>query len=127
VSLIVSECFDIRSQASYDKATGYIKKALDAGGKLVSGGLEKCKYWKIWRRLRFLTSLITCCQCFLGSDKNGFYVWPTIIETSDPKSVTMVEEIFGPVLTVYVYEDEDYEKTIDLCDSTTEYALTGAM
>lgn len=62
-----------------------------------------------------------------GSDKNGFYVWPTIIETSDPKSVTMVEEIFGPVLTVYVYEDEDYEKAIDLCDSTTEYALTGAM
>lgn len=66
-------------------------------------------------------------QYFLGSDKNGFYVWPTIIETSDPKSITMVEEIFGPVLTVYVYEDEDFEKTIDLCDSTTEYALTGAM
>jgi 1-pyrroline-5-carboxylate dehydrogenase len=39
----------------------------------------------------------------------------------------MVEEIFGPVLTAYVYEDEDYEKAIDLCDSTTEYALTGAM
>lgn len=63
----------------------------------------------------------------IGSDKKGFYVWPTVIETSDPKSITMVEEIFGPVLTVYVYEDEDYEKAIDLCDSTTEYALTGAM
>lgn len=82
-----------------------------------------------------------------GSDKKGFFVHPTIIETSDPKSVTMVEEIFGPVLTVrglctlilgrlvlmvfalqvYVYEDADYEKAIDLCDSTTEYALTGAM
>ncbi|KAK9897469.1 delta-1-pyrroline-5-carboxylate dehydrogenase 1 [Cystobasidium minutum MCA 4210] len=91
------------SQASYDKATGYIKKALDAGGKLISGGLDKC------------------------SDEKGFFVWPTVIETSDPHSVTMVEEIFGPVLTVYVYEDEDYEKAIDLCDSTTEYALTGAI
>ena len=39
----------------------------------------------------------------------------------------MVEEIFGPVLTVFVYPDEDYEKAIDLCDSTTDYALTGAM
>lgn len=62
-----------------------------------------------------------------GSDSKGFFVAPTVIETSDPKSVTMVEEIFGPVLTVYPYPDADYEKAIDLCDSTTDYALTGAM
>jgi len=91
------------SQDSYNKSTSYIKKALDAGGKLVCGGVEK------------------------SSDKKGFFVAPTVIETSDPKSVTMVEEIFGPVLTVYPYADEDYEKAIDLCDTTTEYALTGAI
>ena len=65
--------------------------------------------------------------CGTGSDSKGFFVAPTVIETSDPKSVTMVEEIFGPVLTVYPYPDGDYEKAIDLCDDTTDYALTGAM
>jgi 1-pyrroline-5-carboxylate dehydrogenase len=62
-----------------------------------------------------------------GSDSKGFFVAPTVIETSDPKSITMVEEIFGPVLTVYPYPDEEYENAIDLCDGTTDYALTGAM
>ncbi|CAD6579877.1 MAG: 1-pyrroline-5-carboxylate dehydrogenase [Cyphobasidiales sp. Tagirdzhanova-0007] len=62
-----------------------------------------------------------------GSDSKGYYVYPTIIETTDPRSITMVEEVFGPVLTVYPYADVDYEKAIDLCDSTTEYALTGAI
>ena len=52
---------------------------------------------------------------------------PTVILTKDPKSVTMAEEIFGPVLTVYVYEDADFEKTLDLIDTTSPYALTGAM
>lgn len=78
----------------------------------------------ICHRPWLVTNIVTYC---VGSDKKGFFVAPTVIETDDPKSITMVEEIFGPVLTVYPYNDEDFEKMIDVVDSTTEYALTGAM
>lgn len=57
----------------------------------------------------------------------GFFIEPTVLEVSDPKYVTMCEEIFGPVLTIYVYADKDYEKTLELLDSTSPYALTGAI
>lgn len=57
----------------------------------------------------------------------GYFVSPTVVHSKTPDSTTMVEEIFGPVLTVYVYEDHDFEATMDLVDSTSEYALTGAV
>ena len=57
----------------------------------------------------------------------GYFVEPTVLLTTDPRSTTMVEEIFGPVLTVYVYEDEQWEETLKLVDSTSPYALTGAV
>jgi 1-pyrroline-5-carboxylate dehydrogenase len=57
----------------------------------------------------------------------GWYVEPTVILTTDPRARTMVEEIFGPVLTIYVYPDADYERTLDLCDATSPYALTGSI
>jgi 1-pyrroline-5-carboxylate dehydrogenase len=57
----------------------------------------------------------------------GYFVQPTIIVASDPKYKSMQEEIFGPVLTIYVYEDGLEEKTLDLVDSTSPYALTGAV
>ena len=59
--------------------------------------------------------------------KEGYFIQPTIIETTDPKYTTMCEEIFGPVLTIYVYPANDFEKTIDLVDTTSAYALTGAV
>ena len=62
-----------------------------------------------------------------ADDSKGYFVQPTVILTKDPKSVTMVDEIFGPVLTVYVYADADFEKTLDLIDTTTTYALTGSV
>jgi 1-pyrroline-5-carboxylate dehydrogenase len=58
---------------------------------------------------------------------NGWFIHPTIIETKDPKYVTMCEEIFGPVLTIYIYEDAKFEATLELVDSTSPYALTGAI
>ena len=61
------------------------------------------------------------------SKKNGYFVEPTVIETSDPKYLTMCEEIFGPVLTIYVYPANQFEKTLDLLDKTSKYALTGAI
>lgn len=61
------------------------------------------------------------------SKTKGYFIEPTIIETKDPKSVTMCEEIFGPVLTIYVYKADQYEKTLALLDGTSNYALTGAV
>ena len=57
----------------------------------------------------------------------GYFVQPTIIEAKDPKYVTMCEEIFGPVLTVYIYNANQFERTLDLVNSTSPYALTGAV
>jgi 1-pyrroline-5-carboxylate dehydrogenase len=61
------------------------------------------------------------------SDTEGYFIRPTIIEAADPKYTTMCEELFGPVLTIYVYEDDQYEATLKTLDNTSEYALTGAI
>ncbi len=63
----------------------------------------------------------------IGDKSVGYFIQPTVILTKDPHFVTMEEEIFGPVMTIYVYEDEDYEKTLELCNQTSPYALTGAI
>lgn len=60
-------------------------------------------------------------------DSKGYFIDPTTIVTTNPHFKTMEEEIFGPVLTIYVYEDKDFEETLDLCDQTSPYALTGAI
>ncbi len=66
--------------------------------------------------------------CGGSYDKSvGYFIEPTIIVASDPKYTTMCEELFGPVLTIYVYEDKDFEKTLSLVDQTSPYALTGAI
>lgn len=62
-----------------------------------------------------------------SDDTKGYFVEPTILLTTDPKSRTMVEEIFGPVLTIYIYEDKDWAKTLKMVDETSAYALTGAI
>ncbi len=90
-------------EKSFDKLEGYIKNAKkrDSGAKIWVGG--KC-------------------------DKTeGYFIEPTIIEASDPYYVTMCEELFGPVLTVYIYDENKYEETLKLVDSTSPYALTGAV
>jgi len=60
-------------------------------------------------------------------DSKGYFIEPTVIEAKKPNYLSMVEEIFGPVVTVYVYPDREYEKTLRLCDATSPYALTGAI
>ena len=62
------------------------------------------------------------------TDKSkGYFVEPTVIVTKDPSSITMCEEIFGPVLTIYVYHSENFEQTLELVDQTSPYALTGSI
>ncbi len=89
-------------EKSFDKLAGFIDNAkTDKNAEIIAGGTyDKSKGW---------------------------FIHPTIIETKNPKYVTMCEELFGPVLTVFVYEDADFEKTLELIDSTSIYALTGAI
>jgi len=60
-------------------------------------------------------------------DSEGYFIQPTLIETTNPQFRTMESEIFGPVMTVYVYEDGKFEETLKICDATSPYALTGAI
>jgi len=63
-----------------------------------------------------------------GYDKSkGYFIEPTVILTSNPQYETMCTELFGPVITIYIYNDEDYGETLKLVDQTSEYALTGAI
>ncbi len=89
-------------QRAYDKITGYIKEAKSAKDADVIAGGD-------------------------FSDKEGFFVRPTIIETSNSRYNTMCEEIFGPVLTVHPYDDEQWREMAQDCDEATPYALTGAI
>lgn len=87
---------------AFDKIKGYIQNAKkDKSNKIVSGG--------------------TC------DDATGYFIHPTVIESADPKSVTMCEEIFGPVLTVHVYAEKKWKETLKLVDGTSPYALTGSV
>ncbi|MEM9077028.1 MAG: L-glutamate gamma-semialdehyde dehydrogenase [Bacteroidota bacterium] len=89
-------------EGSFDKLAKYIDQAKgDSNAKIIAGG---------------------------SYDKSvGYFIEPTVILTTDPKYTTMETELFGPVVTVYVYEDDQWEDTLKLVDSTSEYALTGAV
>lgn len=70
------------------------------------------------------------CEIVAGGgydDSKGWFIEPTVIKTTNPHYKSMVEEIFGPILTIYVYKDEDIDATLELCDSATNYGLTGSI
>ncbi|MEZ7924263.1 MAG: L-glutamate gamma-semialdehyde dehydrogenase [Flavobacteriales bacterium] len=89
-------------EASFDKITSYIAAAKsDADAEIIAGG---------------------------NYDKSvGYFIEPTIILAKTPRYTTMETELFGPVMTIYVYPENDFEATLDIVDSTSEYALTGAI
>ncbi len=62
-----------------------------------------------------------------ADDSKGYFVEPTVVQTTDPRARLACEEIFGPILTVYVYDDLDLEATLEICDTASPYALTGAI
>ncbi len=89
-------------ERSFDKISGYLSKAKnDPSVEIVAGG----DYDK----------------------KVGFYIEPTVLRVDNPQYATMCEELFGPVLTVYVYDDNKVDETLELLDKTSPYALTGAV
>jgi len=63
----------------------------------------------------------------VGDDSTGYFIQPTVVQAKDPHYKLMEEEIFGPVLTLYVYDDAKLEETLEICDTTSPYALTGAV
>jgi len=66
--------------------------------------------------------------CGGGYDNSkGYFIEPTVVVSKDPKSKLMVEEIFGPVMTIYVYPESEYDESLELCDTTSPYALTGSI
>ncbi|MBS3742051.1 MAG: L-glutamate gamma-semialdehyde dehydrogenase [Candidatus Cloacimonetes bacterium] len=89
-------------EAAFKSITGYIEYVKEANDAeiIIGGGYDGSK---------------------------GFFIEPTVVLTNNPKFKTMQEEIFGPVITIYVYEDEEYESTLHLCDETSPYALTGCI
>ena len=60
-------------------------------------------------------------------ESKGYFIEPTVIITKDPKYTTMCTELFGPVITIYIFEDDAYEATLRIVDETSDYALTGAI
>lgn len=87
---------------AFDKITGYLEgvKASDDSEIVIGGGYD---------------------------DSKGYFVEPTVVVTTNPHATTMEEEIFGPVVTIYQYEDQDWEQAMALVDTTSPYALTGAV
>ena len=89
-------------KAAFDNITEYIKyaQASDEAEIITGGGFD---------------------------DSKGYFIEPTTIVTTNPHFKSMEEEIFGPVLTIYVYDDDKFEETLELCNTTSPYALTGAI
>jgi 1-pyrroline-5-carboxylate dehydrogenase len=89
-------------ESAFNKIMSYINKAKESSDvKIIAGGK--------------------------GDKSKGYFIEPTIIVTEDPRFITMEEEIFGPVFTVFIYDDEKYDETLKLCDTTSPYGLTGSI
>ncbi len=89
-------------EPAYDKIMNYISSAASSGdAEIIAGGR--------------------------GDKSRGYFVEPTVIVTKDPHFITMEEEIFGPVMSVYVYKDTQYEETLRICDETSPFGLTGSI
>jgi 1-pyrroline-5-carboxylate dehydrogenase len=88
--------------AAFSEVTGYIQYAKDSTDAEILAGGE-------W------------------DDSTGYYIEPTLVQTTDPRFKLMEEEIFGPVLTLFVYDDKALDETLELCNTTSTYALTGAI
>ena len=141
--------FEYQGQKCSAASRAYVPKSVweDMGDDLVKE-VEKIKMGDATDFSNFMTAVIddrafnkikgyidrasndSDCEVITGGkcdNETGWFIEPTIILTKNPNSETMVEEIFGPVLTIYVYEDEKFDDVLDLCDRASPYALTGSI
>lgn len=98
-------------------------------GNFVNAVIDRKSFDKISQYIEFVKSADDAKIIYGGKcdDSVGYFIEPTVILTTNPKFKTMCEEIFGPVLTLFVYEDAQWNQTLQLIDETSEYALTGAI
>ncbi len=98
-------------------------------GNFVNAVIDKSAFDSIAEYIDFAKNSSDCEVICGGNYDNskGLYIDPTVVVTEDPKFKLMQEEIFGPVLTMYVYDDDKYTETLHLCDETSPFALTGAI
>lgn len=89
-------------EGAYDKIMSYIEKARSSKGVTIIAGGK-------------------------GDKSRGYFIEPTLLVTEDPHFITMEEEIFGPVMTIYIYDDDKFTETLRLCDNTSPYGLTGSI
>ncbi len=94
------------------------------GAVIDKGAYESIKAYIDYAKDAKDAEIITGGNC---DDKKGYFIEPTTIVTTNPNFKSMQEEIFGPVLTIYVYEDDKFDETLELCNNTSPYALTGAI
>jgi 1-pyrroline-5-carboxylate dehydrogenase len=94
------------------------------GAVIDKGAFDSIKAYIDFARNSKEAEIITGGKC---AASKGFFIDPTTIVTTNPKFKTMQEEIFGPVMTIYVYDDDKLTETVKLCDETSPYALTGAI
>jgi len=98
-------------------------------GNFINAVIDKSAFESITAYIDFAKTAHNAQIVFGGNydSSKGWFIEPTLVETTEPTFKLMDEEIFGPVMTVYVYEDADYVKTLNICDQTSPYALTGAI
>ena len=94
------------------------------GAVIDEASFEKCKRYIEQARATKGCTIVAGGEC---DGSTGWFVQPTVIESADPRSASMCEEIFGPILTVHVYDDAKEAEAVALCDTTSPYALTGAV
>ncbi|MBM3984867.1 MAG: L-glutamate gamma-semialdehyde dehydrogenase, partial [Planctomycetes bacterium] len=94
------------------------------GAVIDRASFEKCRRYIEGARATPGCAIVSGGEC---EGSTGWFVQPTVIESADPRSTTMCEEIFGPILTVHPYDDARLDEAVALCDATSPYALTGAI
>ena len=125
------------AESLYDEIMGYVKKDLESFemgdpadfGNFINAVIDEKAFDKISSYIDNAKKA-TDAKVVIGGkhDKSkGYFIEPTVIEASSPNYITMCEEIFGPVVTVYKYADDQFEETLDILDNTSPYALTGAI
>lgn len=120
-------------QAFKDKLSAEMKKMKmgdpEDFSNFMGAVIDKAAYHSITRYIDYAVESDEA-EFIIGggyNDSKGYFIEPAVILTTNPRFKTMEEEIFGPVITIYVYPDAEYEQTLELCDNTSPYALTGSI
>lgn len=126
---IPSNLADEVKQLLIDGITSFKMGAVEDFGNFINAVIDEKSFDKITSYIAGVKNNNDA-SIIAGGDfdkSKGYFIQPTVIQAKDPKYITMCEEIFGPVLTIYVYDENKFEETLQLVDATSPYALTGSV